>query len=235
MQLLRFYDELERLDLPVYSVKDVARILNKPMAYVHVYLSRLVADQKLVRITRGRYSRPNVDPAVMATNVMCPSYLSFLAALSYHQLTTQIPRTFHVVVLRQRAPIHIGPFTIVFVRFQKTNFFGYLRDAKVFIAEPEKVIADGLYLPEYQPIRESYGALSSGSLDLEKLARYSSAFRVKAVQRRLGYLLELANIGIPEMLKRGRDGRKFSVLNPSLSPQGEKNKFWRLIINEVLE
>lgn len=232
MELDLFRETLEREGIVVFSLKDATRIMEKPPGYTGLYMSRLVKRGKVLRIERGKYCLPGADEMEVASNLVYPSYISFLSALAYHRLTTQIPVQVQVACARQKKSVGFGNVNIVFVRLKRDALFGFRRFGNVFAAEPEKAVIDGLYVPGRLPLPEAFYALQRGSLDTVKLCGYAERLGSSVVKRRLGFLLEKA--GIPAELDRGRTTR-YALLNPFLPKKGKKDRKWMLKINEVLE
>ena len=103
----------------------------------------------------------------------------------------------------------------------------------LFIAEKEKAIADALCFPEFFPLKETKQALAKG-LDLGRLSAYALRNASSQAIKRLGYLLETLNLNLPQELKE-KVTKKYDLLNPAKEKAGEKNKTWKLILNEQLE
>ncbi|MBI2664977.1 hypothetical protein HYX10_06595 [Candidatus Woesearchaeota archaeon] len=236
MQAITFLREVERLQKPVVLLSDVARIIGKGRSYAKVYVHRLVRRKLLHEVERGKYAISD-DPLEIGSNLIFPSYVSFLSAYSVYNMTTQIPQAVQVVSPRSKKAVSAAGTKIIFVKFKKENIFGYgkqkLKQKYVFIAEPEKAVVDSLYLPEQCPLSESYRALGE-KLDVEKLRSYALCMGSGTVVKRLGYLLELHGTDIHPLLK-GSITKKYDALNPLLPKSKERSRKWRLGINEVLE
>jgi len=235
MKVNDFLMKLRLLKKPVFRMNDVSRILRKDEKYVRLFLERVAERGLLKRIERGKYAFEDENPLLTASNLIFPSYISFISALNYYGLTTQIPKTIFVVCLQQKKEIKLNDCEIKFIKFNRKKFFGYkkekINEKFLFIGETEKIIADSLFFPKYCPLSEVLFALENAELSTEKLVFYSSKMSRVALKR-LGYLMELANKDV-SMLKDKID-LKYDLLNPSLAPKGEKNKKWKLIINEVI-
>ena len=227
---------LRRLKNPVFSLNDISKITGYDLRYTKVFLSRIVKTGLLVRVEKNKYVVRDTNPLLVASNLIFPSYISFISALGYHNLTLQIPHIIYVVCLRKKKQISYNGYTIKFVRFNRKSFFGYRRellDGKyLFIGEVEKVILDCLKLPKYCPISEVFYAIKNAKLDMDKLIRYAKKMSSEAVIKRLGYLLEIAGF---DASKLKISFKNYSLLNPLLHSKGPKNKKWKIIVNEVVE
>lgn len=221
-------------DLGILTIPDVSRIIGKDRKYAALYMKRLNDKGVVNRIEKGKYALPDTDPLVVATNLVIPSYISFLSGLAYHHKTTQIPITIQVVTTVSRKAINYGS-KITFVRFDRKRIFGYRREkignGYVFIGEIEKVIVDSLFMPEYCPISETMDAFDG--IDTEKILNYALKMDSIVTLKRLGYLLELNGIDAYEKIK-SHINERYDLLNPLLPPAGKNNQKWRIKVNEVL-
>lgn len=237
MKAHEFLTVLKSSKSAIFTVNDAARILKKNSGYSRLYLHRLKNRKMLFEVERGKYTLYN-HPFVVASNMIFPAYVSFLAALSYHGLTTQAPRQLHVVSLRARNPLAYRGAMIRFVSFSPKRFFGYKREGLggsfAFVAEPEKAIVDSLFMPRYCPISESFGAIASKKISAELIASYGLRMGSGVVAKRLGYMLDAAGLGDHHTL-RATQSNRMDPLNPNLPLRGERNRKWKLIINERLE
>jgi predicted transcriptional regulator of viral defense system len=235
MKSTEFIEMLKSSKSSVFTFSQLARILGKSEEYAKVFINRLTGKE-LLRLEKNKYTLKGTNPFSVASNIIFPSYISFITAYSYYNLTTQIPRTFFVVSLKQRMPVNFNSNLVRFVKFERLRFFGYRReilDGKfLFVAEPEKAILDSLYLPKYCPISETFFALKNANLNLEKLFRYAKQMKSAALIKRLGYLMEEAGMDASRLRISFKN---YSLLNPSLPAKGNRNEKWKLIINEVVE
>ncbi|RLF60489.1 MAG: hypothetical protein DRN16_04720, partial [Thermoplasmata archaeon] len=89
----------------VFTISDISRLIEKDRKYSTLYVGRLCKRGVLSRVERGKYVLPDTDIAVVATNLVTPSYLSFLSGLYYYHLTAQIPSSLQVVTTRSKRRI----------------------------------------------------------------------------------------------------------------------------------
>jgi predicted transcriptional regulator of viral defense system len=192
----------------------------------------------ICKIERGKYALRNTHPFILASNLIFPSYISFLATLSYYGFTSQMPRTISVVAIKTKKEVNFDNCTFKFIKFKKERFFGYKKEVFhgrfIIIAELEKLIVDSLFLPRYCPIDEIFNAIGEASFDLNKLLEYGIKMNSIVVLKRLGYLLDLRGFDIYDKLK-GKLNNRFDLLNPLLPRTKEKNNKWKLIINQRIE
>ncbi|MCD6414693.1 MAG: hypothetical protein J7L23_03655 [Candidatus Diapherotrites archaeon] len=236
MKESEFVEEVKRAKLGVFSSKDVAKLIGKNINYTRVYLKRLEERDTIRRITKARYCLAEARPEVVASNLLSPSYVSFLGGLAYHNLTTQIPQTLHVVTYRNLKEVAYEGVKIRFIKIHPRRVFGYQKHKHemgyAFVGDKEKIIVDAAYLPQYCPLTEIKEALERG-VDREKLIGYTKRMNSIVVAKRVGYLMELSGIDASPLKKL--INRSYDPLNPLFPESGERAKEWKLIINEVLE
>lgn len=229
MKLFEFMQELSRLGLSSFTIQDAARIIRKKPAYVKLFLGRAIRRGAVTRIERGRFIVGQPTPFEVAEGFGV-GYVSFLSALSFHGLTSQVPTTVQIASRKQKAQKTVGPTHFVFIRMAPSRFFGFKRYGGVTVAQPEKAVLDGLYLPEHLPLSEAASAMSG--LDASKLVAYAERFGSAIVAKRLGFLLERTGMDASALKKQVTPA--YGLLNPALPARGRKNVVWRLIENEGL-
>lgn len=217
---------LKQLDLyPIFTEKDVLKIIKTTKKYVRTLLSRLVKKGYIYRIERGKYSLYD-DPLVFASHLIKPSYLSLWTALRYHNLTQQQPQTVYVMVKKPKKRIQLKNTTIQFIVTK--HFFGYkterYRDFDLFVAEPEKAIIDSLLA--HLPL--SYIIEAIELLDApQKLAWYAQKTKNHSLIKRLGYLLDKYKGN-----SFGLSSKDYNYIHLDYhqKKKGEKKRKWRIII-----
>lgn len=236
MQAITFIRELEGFQKTVIDISDVTKIIGKGRDYAKVYLNRLAKRNLLHEVEKGKYTLSE-DPHEIGSNLVFPSYISFITAYSLYGFTTQIPIIAQIVSTRSKKALEIDNTKIIFIKFKKENVFGYrrekFRNKYMFIAEPEKAIIDSLYLPEQCPISESYQALGE-NIDINKLVEYALKMNSIVTIKRLGYLLELRGQDIYDKVAH-RLNKKYDLLNPLMTKSKKNSSKWKLNVNEVFE
>ena len=230
----QFINTIKERNLGIITISDAARIINKSRKYTALYLKRLGNRKIIKRIERGKYTLQDTPIQVIASNLIIPSYISFLSGLSYYHLTTQIPRIIQIATTKSKKRIKYENEEIQFINLRKV--FGYNREKTlfgyIFIGEKEKIIIDSLLLPKYCPINETLNAITESELDIKKLIDYSLKMNSIVLIKRLGYILKLNNIDIYPKVKKHLN-KRYDLLNPHLPPTGKNNTRWKLKINEV--
>lgn len=232
MKTTEFLVELERLGTPVFNFNEACRILGGSRDSCKTFLHRGVARGRIFRIERGKYHVKQAGPFEIASSLVYPSYVSFLSALEYHGLTTQLPVLMQVACLRQKSPVQAAGYTITFITMARKRFFGFERQGNAFMAEPEKAVIDGLYLPRHLSIDDACSAVGSG-LSPDRLVDHAVRFASSVVAKRLGYILESTGVDVYPALKPLLNS-KYDPLDP-LRPLGSKrDRKWHLLVHEVI-
>ena len=239
---MRSEDFIERVKTSkkaVLTINDIAKITGQKKEYIKVYLFRLKKRGLIQEVERGKYITKQ-HPFLTASNLVFPSYISFLSAYSYYQLTTQMPRVIEVVTLRSKKELVLDNYKITFMKFPSKRLFGYHKEKfmgkEIFVAEKEKAIVDSLYLPQYCPLDETYLALET-ELNTAKLVSYAQRMNSTVLLKRLGYLLEIKGHDIYPQVKEHLN-KRYDLLNPLQKRRKKRlkmSKKWKLIINEDLE
>ncbi len=215
---------------PLFTEKDLAKIINKSPKYVKTLLYRLNKQDFIKRIERGKYTLYN-DPLIFSTYIMIPSYLSLWTAFRYYNWIQQQPFEIFVVSHINKKSIRFQNTKIMF--FKTKHIFGYKKerysDFDIFIAEKEKAIIDALLF--HLPIEDIINALEDKEIDFIKLAEYSKRTKNISLIKRLGYILE----------KKKNNSCGLKALDNNYIPldylkkkKGKKDSKWKLIINTEL-
>ncbi len=134
---------------PVFTVKDLASLLNKKRAYAYLQAYRWKKEKLIYEIEKGKYTL-NEDPFLISSWIVWPSYISGWAALHYYHLTEQLPFTIQVVTSRRRKKkiLNYGNAKLEFTTIKSSFFLGFRRilyqQQEIFIAEKEKALIDAL-------------------------------------------------------------------------------------------
>lgn len=171
-------------------------------------LRQLVSTERILRLRRGAYLVPtkngDLPPVEVAAGLLAPEgYISFYAALTWHDLTDQPTGVWAVVARkRQRAARYGRDLKIEFVAWPVR-----LRDAharvhriagsRVRIATPVQALLDSLQAPHLAPpaselLRILRFGLASGLLNAAALRTRAAEMESPFLASRLGYLLEVA-------------------------------------------
>lgn len=234
MKKIELLKKLERY--PVVTLKSIRELTQKKREYARLFVHRMKKDGLLTEIERGKYT-VHLDPFLVASHIVWPSYISCLSALRYHNLTEQLPVKIEVVTTRARKErkLEFGNAAINFIRVKPCFFFGFAKarygQFEVFVADSEKAMLDAAMLRTI-----SFSAISEAlsehrkEIDTGRLVNYLIRTGDAALGRRFGFLLEKLRIKEAKKLEIFRKGRHI-LLDYSLPERGRKNEKWLVTEN----
>ncbi len=168
-------------------------------------------------------------------------YLSYGTAMEAHQMLTQPQLVVYVSTPNPKRTRSIMGTEFRFVRCTKKQIFGIeehwaTKQDKVRVSDIDRTVIDGLKQPEY------CGGITDVAKGLwmqrekvspERLVKYPIRLNIGAVIRRLGYLLELYELGTDKTAKAltNRLTNTYVPLDPVLPNQGKHLHRWRLRLN----
>ena len=237
----------------VFGLGDVQEITGLSADSARSFVARLVARGVATRLKSGLFvlvpfelgrARDYLgNPYVVARELVDARdyYLSHASAMEIHQMTTQPQLVVYTTTLRARRPRTILGTEFRFVRARPTAFFGAAahwvdKTEKVMVSDPERTVLDGLAQPEYcggiTEVAKGLG-MRRPDLDPRRLVDYAVRLDVGAVLRRLGFLMELYEIGETAEIHRLRQtlSATYHLLDPGLPAEGRFMARWRLRLN----
>ncbi len=231
----RLLTEIEQLGIAVLSLAKHRDLLS---SFGDQELRDLLHGLKqkgwVVPIERGKYlvvpraarSGWHENPLVIAAT-LSPSdyYISYWSALSYHQLTEQIPRVVYVALKEsRRPPLSFQGWDYRFASVAANRFYGFRAEefpvlngsstAEVLIAEPEKAILDSMEEELraggiQEVVKALRRGLDEGTLSADRLISHAGRYPSSALIARIGHLLDRfgvreADTLLPLVRRRGR-------------------------------
>jgi predicted transcriptional regulator of viral defense system len=188
-----------------FTINDISEILSITTASSKVTASRYVKKGYLIRlkrdfyITRNRFNRLNETEAFIIANILqTPSYVSFVTALSYYDISSQQQRNYiESVSLKRTKNAAVGNFIFTYSRITKTMYGGFeLKQGgnNFFIALPEKALADIVYLSSMGRYKCDFDAVDFGKINTKSVNQY---LKISGSKRTLLFWKKLcSNYGI---------------------------------------
>lgn len=180
-------------DYPVFTVRDLASLLNKKRGYAYLQAYRWKKKKLIFEIEKGKYTLEE-DPFLVSSWIVWPSYISGWTALHYYHLTEQLPFTIQVITTKRRNKriINYGNVRLEFTAVKPPFFIGFQRiiqqQKEIFIAEKEKALIDALAARKMS-LAEGIEIIKNnkGKISLRKLFYYATMVRglTKKLRRRL--------------------------------------------------
>lgn len=234
----------------IFVTHQAEAVLRKSNAAVRKLLHGLVKRGWLQRLEKGKYlivplsagpdGHYSENELVIASHLVEPYYISYWTALAHYGLTDQPTRTVYIATTRRRKLLRLHGVTYRFITLAPSKFFGYTRvwigDKAVKMADVAKTIIDGLDHPELcgGSVEIAKGLWRGQSeLNWNKLGAYATRMGNGAVVKRLGYLLEVLDLGPASLRQRLQANLSagYAVLDPLAPPHGSYNARWRVILN----
>ncbi|MBS3088955.1 hypothetical protein J4402_04235 [Candidatus Pacearchaeota archaeon] len=226
------FEMLKKNNLVVFKAEDLVRLLRITKSDAYNRIKALKIKKGIKAIGKQRLALYDSSEMEIGAALHSPSYLSLWSALNYYGYSDQMPR--EVYFISPKYTKQFGRFRYIFVA--KHKFFGYVLDGKVVIAEKEKVFIDSLLFPKYcggmAEIEKCFTAAFS-NLDKKKLVDFALKVKNKAVNRRLGCLLEKRNVSKNILTPLHKNiGKGYELYDPTLKKEGQLNKKWLLYMND---
>lgn len=149
---------IKGLDKQVFTTRELSSVSGKSPSAVTQSLNNLVKDGIVVKIYRGVWAEKGAGP-ISPYDVIpylfssSRAYVSFISALHLYGIIEQIPQvttlatTSHARVIRTAAGVF---YTHRITPSFFAGFGWYKGDGDFLIAEPEKALADSLYISAYK-------------------------------------------------------------------------------------
>lgn len=244
---------LYELNKPIFRLKEVQKILKlntvSSSSFVRKLVDRGIATRLkpgcfiLVPLELGNEYEYMGNPFVVAREIVDGKdyYLSHATAMEMHEMVTQPQLVVYITTLKPRRPINVLGTEFRFIHGQKKFFFGLdehwvTKQEKVRISNLERTVVDGFRQPEYcgglTEIAKGVW-MRQEDIKISRLTEYAVNMGVGAVIRRLGYILELYEIGTPESWEFLRQylTETYVRLDPLLPAEGKFLRKWRLQLN----
>ncbi|MBI5447908.1 MAG: transcriptional regulator, partial [Gammaproteobacteria bacterium] len=168
-------------------------------------------------------------------------YLSHGSAFDLHQMVTQPQLIVYISSPRMIRSRMIQGTEFRFVHCKIDDLFGLTemwidKHEKVCVSDLERTLLDGLKHPAYcggfSEVAKGF-SIKNQSIDPQKLIDYAIKLDVGAVTRRLGYLMELYQIGarIHWEFLQTKLSATYQLLDPDLPAEGPHIAKWRLRLN----
>lgn len=168
-------------------------------------------------------------------------YLSYASAFDLHQMVTQPQFIVYVSSPRMMRSQMIMGTEFRFVRCKSNHLFGVSemwidKNEKICVSDLERTLIDGLKEPAYcggfSEVAKGF-SIKRDAIDPQKLIDYAIKLNIGAVIRRLGFIMELYQIGSPihRDFLQTKLTSTYQLLDPELPAEGRHIKKWRLRLN----
>jgi predicted transcriptional regulator of viral defense system len=244
---------------PIFHFQEAAEILGGGRAPASKVLSQLINNGVVTRLKSGTFRLVPFElgfereylgnPYIAARELILSGhkdikeeyYLSYGSAFDLHQMVTQPQLIVYVSSPRMMRSLTIQGTEFRFVRCKTKDLFGITeiwidKNEKVFVSDLERTLLDGLRQPAYcggfSEVAKGF-SIKHQTIDPQKLIDYAVRLDVGAVIRRLGYLMELYQVGsrIHWEFLQTKLTSTYQLLDPELPAEGPHIARWRLRLN----
>jgi predicted transcriptional regulator of viral defense system len=243
----------------IFHFQEAAEILGGGRAPASKVLSQLINNGVVTRLKSGTFRLVPFElgfereylgnPYIAARELILSGhkdtkteyYLSYGSAFDLHQMVTQPQLIVYVSSPRMMRSRTIQGTEFRFVRCKADDLFGITelwidKNEKVFVSDLERTLIDGLRQPAYcggfSEVAKGF-SIKHHAIDPQKLIDYAVKLDIGAVIRRLGYLMELYQIGsrIHWDFLQTKLTSTYQLLDPELPAEGHHIAKWRLKLN----
>ncbi len=144
--------ELRDRHLNMFTAQDLISLFNVGTRAAQAFLSYNVKKGAFVRLKPNLFSLKDSapPPLTIANRLYAPSYISLNTALSHYNLIPEIVYAVTSVTTKPTREFEANNILFTYTKIKPSAYTGYvparIDGAAVFIATPEKAVADFLYL-----------------------------------------------------------------------------------------
>lgn len=191
-------NQLSTIQKKRFGNDDVARLLGITASSASVLLSRYEKQGYVVRLKRGLYvlasrwaSRNDEELFELANIIQVPSYISFMTALVYWGVSTQLQRGYiESAAVKRTYTKKIQDVIFTYTKLDHGLYGGFKKINGYFIAAPEKAFVDCMYLASFYKYSFDRSSLSQSALNPDMIRRFARDYpaRTKELLKKDGYL-----------------------------------------------
>ena len=216
-------------------------------------LGRLVRKRWLFRLENGLYMIIPLEAGperewsenalIIASHLVSPGAVAYWSAMRFWNMTEQLPRVQFVQTTKRKRSVLIQGINYRFVTVSEKRFFGtvtkQVEGQSIIVTDREKTLLDAADRPDLSGgIIQLVEAMSTASsqIDWEMLTKYLEKWGGGAVAKRLGYLLEVLALPIPNrdfIVSKWQSiiSNGISAFEPESTKIGPTIARWQLQIN----
>ncbi|GBD90247.1 hypothetical protein BMS3Abin04_00964 [bacterium BMS3Abin04] len=173
-------EKINNVDKLLLNINDIAKLLSISKESAKVTAARYVKKGILIRVKRDLYITKTKFVLLkeeelfqIANLIQTPSYVSLTTALSYYEITTQQQRNFiESVVLKRSKNVIVSNVEFTFTKIKKELYEGFELKNTFFIAEPEKALADAIYLTSLKRYNCDFEAIDFNKVNKNSISAY---------------------------------------------------------------
>jgi len=182
------YAELRKLrDRLYFTLQDLQDLLGIKPEYARVLCTRYKEKGIFIRLKKNFYvlnekwdGFSQEDYLKISNLLQVPSYISFMTALSFYEITTQVQRDyFESASVKRSVSFNINGITFNFYKLKKQYYFDFIKKDDIFIATKEKAFIDAVYLYSFGKYKLDFSSLDLDKLDKDKIKKILKVYPQK--------------------------------------------------------
>lgn len=241
----------------IFALPEVVEITGLKAASARSFIRALVSRGVAARLRPGLFNLVPFElgqekeylgnPYVVVRELLRDHeyYISHASAMEIHRMTAQPQLVVYATSPKPPLGRTIFGTQFRFVRCPTARFFGLAehwatKEDKVWVSDLERTVLDGVRHPKYcggiTEVAKGFWMRRS-DIDVKKLVEYALRLDFGSALGRLGYLMEILEIGTPSDLDalRQKLGPAYALLDPMLPREGKFISKWRLQLNIAAE
>jgi hypothetical protein len=182
--------QLRKIQKLYFGYEDIARALDISLDSARITAHRYVKQGIVIRAKRNIYilkerwmSLDREQKFIIANIYQVPSYISFMTALDYYEITTQMQQEFiESAVIKRTIRTEIEQTVFNYTRISADVYGGFEKKHGFFIAKPEKAFMDSCYLMSLGRYNLDLPSIDFNKLDLKKIKHLAQSFPAKTLE-----------------------------------------------------
>lgn len=245
--------QLKKANKSIFRIRDTVQILDKDEKASADLLSKLVRRGIVSRLKAGLFMIVPLEAEkdyienryVIAGEIMKPNryYISHTSAMAIHGLTTQPVLNVQISSAVRKKEMTVSGIKFSFCRVKPSAYFGIeekwvTKQEKASVSDLERTIVDCLARPELcGGVSEAAKGIWSAKekINYAKLLKYVKKISIKAVAKRLGFILQLLELSNKNTLAKlkmySQSSEAYVLFDPTLKNAGKYLREWRLRVN----
>ncbi len=188
--------QLRKIKELYFGYEAIARTLGISSASAKITAHRYVKQGIVIRVKRNIYvlkdrwmGFDHEQKFIIANILQAPSYISFMTALDYYEITTQMQQDFiESAVVKRTTRSEIEQTVLNYTKISADVYGEFEKKQGFFIATPEKAFLDACYLMSLGRYNLDLPSIDFSKLDLSKIERLAKVFPQKT-QKFIGKIL----------------------------------------------
>ncbi len=172
---------------PYFTSEEVAVALGIQTASARVFCSRYARQGLLVKLKNGYYvtsqkweNISREDLYSIANILQVPSYISFMTALAYYEITSQVTRNYmESICLKRSRTYNIKETVFNYYKLKKQYYFDFIKKDGIFLATKEKAFLDAVYLYSFGKYNIDFSSLDMNKLDQSMIGKLVKTYPTK--------------------------------------------------------